>query len=428
MPCTLPALGGPRATTVTFLRSTCVPSTQTCTLGRFTQCDAEGNYVSYLVPNGAPDGTATTLVMNDYLCPLGCHATEPRCNDVDATNGLDALMDAPAVGVAGLDLVLPREGNTVAGVARILTSTFDEARGEATIVDTDGSELRVPAAVVSFQPAPYPDALVLRVRSFTVRPGTTLIAQGPRTFAIASHFDIALTGTLDAGSRRSPISAGAGSVSAVGCDGRYVEAGLSTGGGGGASPGGDGSNAPGSGGFIGAGVSPLRGGCKGFMFGDGGGGVHLVSRRRILLGAQGLINVGGAGGQCLWGVAMGGGGGGAVLLEAPTVVVVNGGAVAGRGGSGSACNADGGTPGNDGPPTGTNPAASVTCVGCPMSGSGGTELTASGGHAGTSPDPLIGRAGGGGGVGRAVVRARSSFVPPAGSMRIAFGTEPIGID
>jgi hypothetical protein len=422
MPCTLPALGGPRATTVTFLRSTCVPSTQTCTLGRFSQCDAEGNYVSYLVPNGAPDGTATTLVMNDYLCPLGCHATEPRCNDVDATNGLNAALDHPAVSPSGVDLVLPRLGNNTAGTITINTNAFDATRHEIVVTDTDGQPVSIPA--LRLMQSEAPDIIVLMVRSFTLRAGALLRSRGAPALAIASEFDIVLAGTIEVAARASNVVPSGSTTQHPICSGMLGDRGI--GGGAGAAPNANGGHSVAStstGGQRGLFpfLSPLRGGCDTFVPGPGGGAIQLVSRRRIALQSTGAIDVSGAGGIC-WQLggppsgASGAGGGGTVVMESPTAAIAVGGFIAGRGGSGAA--ADGGvcTFGNDGPTGPGTFAAPVACGGSTCtSGAGGHEGAPAGGNA-TATNGTA-QAGGGGGAGLLRISTASGTSPTTANSR-----------
>ena len=209
MPCTLNNLTSPRSATVSFVRFQCVPSSQVCTAGRSTQCDTTGNFVSYLVPNGAADGSAATLTMNMYQCPMGCHATQPRCADIDASNGFNAALDATATSSAGLDLALPRLATIAAGLVVIDTNNFDSGTGETVVTDADGVTIRVPAQII-VQGAGLPEILVLKVRSFTIRPGRTVEVRGIRALGISSHFDAYVAGILDlssevsVGRRRSP--------------------------------------------------------------------------------------------------------------------------------------------------------------------------------------------------------------------------------
>ena len=390
LPCAV-TMDGPRAVTASFTRVVCVPSSRSCTGGRFTDCDATGNYVRYDVPNGGADGTPVTLVMDDYLCPLGCHTSGTRCNDISTS--LDAIMDTPEVSPAGIDLVLPRSASIPAGVITINSGSFDEATQEVVIIDADGQSLLVPASFVDLG-APFPGVLVLKVRSFTLRSGSQLRASSDPAVAIASHFDVFLAGVVDLASSRTRGPAPGSLVTFGSCTGVWDQAGSMTSGGGGgaATDGGDGTT-PGTGGIAFA-SSGTFGGCDS-TGGAGGGALQIVSRNRIALAATGGIDVSGSGGDFFGAHAFGGGGGGKVILQAPVFSAAPGSFLVGRGGSGAATNADGtvAVPGNDGP-RGVVGATSVTCAGCGTSGAGGTENV----NFGVGGD-AVGHAGGGGGLG-----------------------------
>ena len=386
LPCAL-TMDGPRAVTSSFTRVACVPSSTSCAGGRFNDCDATGNYVSYDVPNGGADGSPVTLVMDDYLCPLGCHASGTRCNDISTS--LDAIMDTPEVSPAGIDLVLPRSASIPPG--GIAVTTFDATLREATIIDADGQALRVPAEVLS-QGGLIPDVLVLKVRSFSLRSGSELHATGMLALAVASHFDIVVSGVIDLSSKRVGGS-GAGAVfDHPICSGIWdVSGSMSSGGGAGVLAGGDGAT-PGTAGQPRVFGLALVGGCDS-RGGAGGGAVKLVSRFRVQLASTGGIDVSGSGGLVFGPHAFGGGGGGMVFLAAPLVRAAAGAFLAGRGGSGAATNSDGSVfvEGNNGP-RGNASALSVTCSGCGTSGAG------DGGAA-------VGHAGGGGGLGGSIISA-----------------------
>lgn len=417
LPCTI-TIDRPRAVTASFTRDVCAASSTTCSLGRFTACDATGNYVVYGVPNGGNDGTATTLVMHDYACPLGCHASGTRCNDVAPTNQLTVALDSPGATPSGVDLVLPRSASAPTGLIVIDTNNFDAGASETTITDTDGSTFRVPAHVVTQTDAP--EILAIAVRSFTLRAGHLIEVRGNRALAIASHFDIYLAGTFDlAGENlRSPFTRVApGSATSGACMGTNA-VGI-FGGSGNAGEGGASSDAS-AGGMVQGGAPALRGGCGVLDGGTGGGAVQFVSRTRIALGPTALVDVSGAGGRAL-GEAFptGGGSGGTVVIEAPSVNFAPGAVIGGRGGSGAAANINTQVHANGqkGTISGAAAAASVTCTGCGTSGIGATEVSFRGGDATTSAFPAGG--GGGGGVGRCIVRnAGGVFSPPAGAMKI----------
>ncbi len=416
-------------TTVTATFDNCVRSTQSCTGGSFTQCNATGDFVSHLIPNGGVGGAPTTITYDGtYACPMGCHASQPRCGDVDASNGLNAALDALETSPAGIDL--PSDISMVRSIKAIDTSNFDSGAGMTVVTLDNDSPFSVPAQIVTQSGAP--EILVLKVRSFTVPSGTTIAVTGTRALAIVSHFDVHIAGTIDlSGPAGALTGGGPGRTTTAGCVGTYLS--LASGGGALFAIGGSSS----TGGTGGTGdfnmriyMTPLGGGCAGgtgglVSGGPPGGVIQLVSRTRVTLAGSALINVVGGGGYatcvtagCTSYRATGGGSGGGVSIESPAISVENGTVVAGRGGNGAASNS--GIMGMNGSPgtiTGSTNAAASTCAGCGTGGIGGTETTLSG-SAGAGTAPAI--AGGGGGVGRCVTRNRTgSLTPPGGSMKIA---------
>lgn len=417
-PCTIASLSAPASTTASFVRYVCAPSTEVCSGGQYTQCDATGSFVSHVVPNGAANGTSTTLTMNMYQCPMGCHASLPRCADVNASNGFNLLLDSAAVSPTGVDIALPRSTSVPPGLIVIDTSNFDSGAGTTTITDADGTPIVVPASIVAQGSAP--EILVLKVRTFTVRSGFTVEVRGTRALGVASRFDIFLAGTLDlSGTIGSGTRVGPGQGNAPGCQGNVAGTMASTGGGGNSAYGGNGSDGAGGGvAFSDTTLVPLQGGCSEYLFSMGGGGaIQLVSKTRIALASTAVVDLSGAGGVAQ---VLGGGGsaGGSALLEAPTITLTSGSVIAGRGGSGAAYRyMMGATPGNEGPTSGTTGAAGVTCSGCGgTSGAGGTESSIGGG---TGTATLPGGTGGGGAAGRCVTRnASGTLNPPAGTMKL----------
>ncbi len=389
----------------------CTAGSRTCAADKYTECDAGGRFVRYDVPNAGPDGAATTLVMHDYACPLGCHATEPRCLDVLPTNGVERAIDTGQVSPTGIDVVI----DDPSGEAQILD---DQAAGSTsvTIALASGATVAVPARI---WPQPGgPDLRILEVRSFTIRAGSRLKLRGVKPIAIASHFDIYIAGVLDySGSNNFP------SMVQAGCDVPIVfPAGAGPGN---AAAGGASSNGQAGGAALTGNpdLVPLTGGCTAGL-GMGGGGLQLVSRTRIAVAPAGVITVAGRRGQALTAAGSpfhmaGGGAGGNVVLEAPGVGLIAGAVVIGRGGSGAAGNsttrsgADGLA--GDADPTGST-VTGATCPDCASrGGAGGTEASAAG-TAGTGSGNAL--AGGGGSVGRAIIRTRTIAFPPAGVMKI----------
>ena len=418
------------ATEVTATFDNCVRSTQSCTAGNFLQCDATGDFVSHVVPNGGTGGTSTTITYDGtYICPLGCHGTEPRCGDVEASNGLNEALDDDDTSPDGIDIPQDFGPRTIKSIN---TSNFDEANGLTVVTLDNNTPYSLPARVVPQTDAP--EILVIEARSFTVPAGTTITVTGTRALAIVAHFDIYIGGTLDlSGPAGSMLGGGPGHVTTAGCVGSYAS--LASGGGGFYAIGG--ASSTGAAGGSNASIpmslflTPLVGGCRGgsgglVSGGPSGGAVQLVSRTEVVLGGTALINVSGAGGLatcntagCTSFRATGGGAGGGVSIESPLITIDPGAVIGGRGGNGAASNSGTvGQPGAAGTTTGSSNAPASTCSGCGTGGVGGTESPPNG-SAGSGTAPAI--AGGGGGVGRCVTRDRfGSYVPPPGTMKIAF--------
>lgn len=417
LPCTL-SLNGPRAVTVGFRQFTCEPNRSTCTGGRLTACDADGEYATYVVPNGNGEESPVTLTMQDYECPLGCHATQPLCADVDTQMEFNAVLDTPAVSNAGRDIVIPAVGSP-AGVVTLDTATWDSTLNEIRLTDTNGGALRVPAVVV-VQPSPAPEVLVLTTRTFTLRAGSTLNVVGGRALAIVSHFDLVVAGTIDLSATRNGVdTVGPGSFidSQVVCTGHFTS-GVSGGGTNGC-PSGHGSHGATRGDPPPVAPPTLAGGCPGGggpgivqLGGIAGGALALVSRTRVSLAAAATIDLSGGHGWAAPGWATGGGSGGTLVVHAPAMVVTSGATVANRGGSGGAAGPSTSSPGLEGTITGTAGAAGGMCAGC---GTGGQGSSSAGcGSNGVGSGTALGAGGGGGG--RCVVYTLSAPLIPPGTL------------
>lgn len=388
----------------------CTPNERTCAAGRFAECDAEGQFVTFQVPNAGPDGSAATLVMHDYECPLGCHNSEPRCLDVDATNRLNEALDRADVGPTGMDLIIDDPSGTASALVM-----HDTANATVAITLANGGNLAVPGHVIT--QVGGPDIHVLEVRSLTIKSGSRLKFIGLKPIAIVSHFDIYIAGVLDYSG-----PGNTGTMLHPGCDTSLMSPAM--GGAGNVTVGGAASTGVVGGSALPANPSlqPLEGGCQAFTA-IGGGGLQLVSRRRIALAATGVIDVAGRGGPALTSggnfVMIGGGSGGNLVLEAPGVGLATGAIIIGRGGSGAAGNtttrmANPGIAGDQDVAAPSVPGGS--CPDCPASGGGGGTERGSPG-AGVGAGNAV--AGGGGSVGRCVIRAKTFVPAPAGTMKMS---------
>jgi hypothetical protein len=252
----------------------CEPDQTACTNGTVATCDATGN------------------VTSSEACALGCFEDEPRCRDIDPSNGLGQYLDMVSI-APDLDLK-DAYFNTKTG----------EVRDGAVIVDVpsfhvpgppDGTSIRVfVAGSVKLGNVYAGDKTVMPNDANPTGPAFALVARG----------DISVSGALVA------PSSGGGMIT-PGCIGGVLERNdfgssvVSGGGGGGGhatagGAGGSAGTAGGAGGLVaGSGnLIPLRGGCAGgsnFDFvGTGGGAIQLTSRTRIVI--EGVVDVRGANG------------------------------------------------------------------------------------------------------------------------------------
>lgn len=426
LPCTL-NMAGPREVAIEFRRFSCEPNISTCSAGRFTACTADGEYATYVVPNGNGELSPVTLTMRDYTCPLGCHATQAKCADIDTQMELNGALELPAVSDAGRDVVIPTEGSPP-GSVMVDTSTWDSTLHEVRVTDTSGQTLRIPAEVVT-QPAPAPEILVLTARTFTLRSGSTLDVRGTRALAIVSHYDLLVAGTIDlSAARGTQDTVGPGSFpdSTTTCIGHFT-AGVSGGGSNWCSAG-SGSNGAARGDTPSVEAPALAGGCPGgrgpgaFQFGGiAGGALGLVSRTKASLAATAVIDLSGGHGWAAPGWATGGGSGGTLIVHAPSLVVANGAVIASRGGSGGAAGPSASAPGQEGPVQGTTGAPGGSCSGCGVGGAGSSVPGC--GANGTGSGTALGAGGGGSGV--CVAYTLTPPLIPAGTMRSGYSNRTV---
>jgi hypothetical protein len=302
---------------------------------------------------------------NPADCPLGCHATEPRCLCVDASNineqTFHGLISGGLVLAPGETVTLDTSQGSIQGTSTyrgagdpgtakngIYWDTFTQAGGTmvavfgvSTLVVPTGSKIVVMGSlgVVFFVSGEVRIQGVIEARASTLNPGP-----GGGAGGLNSSLDGAACGSNSQGK-----GGGQG-----GSDLGELEAG---GGGGGAfGRGGDGGDVTGYSVFQGGSggdpdlnvaLIPLSGGCGGGAgggpdtyggpggYGGGGGGaVQISSCSTITIDSPGGIDVAGAGGECgPYGSGGGGGGsGGSILLEGASVF--NHGLLAANGGGG----------------------------------------------------------------------------------------------
>ena len=380
----------------------CVPNTVRCEDDRYTQCSAEG------------------VVEVALDCPLGCDGSQPKCVDVDPSNGVAEHLDRARTDAAAPELVLG------AG------SSIDTTTG---MVFNGGVSVDVPSTDVGAH-------RVFIVRSLAITGATTVT--GADGLIIVSDGDVAITALLDVSANQRVNGPGGG---AGACDGLDSQAASGTGGGAGGAGNGDpgagggsgngGSNAGGGGGpaLTDLDLDALRGGCEGGQatqggsactsFGGGGGGaLQITSRTIITVSGAGVIDASGGGGEpptidnvtCFNTSIRGGGGGGSggnVLLEAPQVVLDGAGVILSTKGGGGSAGGIGGAvyDGEDGGTSATPAAGGVNGVGTNANGGqGGTETLAPG--AGVDGDSNENGGGGGGAVGRARFNTSAGTINP----------------
>lgn len=353
-------------------RCGCQPGATSCASGTLVVCNS--------------DGQTTTST----ACDLGCSASNVTCQSFDP--------------FFGTGVVLP-DAQVAADVTISSGSTIDSDTGNV----RDSNNNAVPIAHRFVAQGTGNDIQVFYAHAFTID-DVRVIGTHPVSFVSAET--LLVRGKLDLGARSSQPGPGA---TTGGCAGKYGTVGnfgSAGGGAGNSTPGGSGdtfihvSGMPGPTGLPGdteTGFGGLIGGCPGGSDGTNGGGgggaVQLVSFSNVSI--VGAVSVGGGGGS-----ARGGGGSaGNLVIEAPTVSVA--GVIAANGGGGGACDslaADGGF--------GVSPALGPSCSG--SHGGAGAAGTAAPGNG--QPGQNHSEAGGGGSLGRMLVRtAAGTFTPGGGS-------------
>lgn len=370
-------------------RCGCSPGAVTCSNSDLETCNA--------------DGKSTTSVN----CELGCATSNDRCATFKASNGLDSAMNA-AVGeppaVFSLDITVDTDACVVHDSANNLLSV-------KTLKLTQLSGPGICAVVAG---------------SFEIGNVNTV---GVNALAFAAIGAITIHGKIDLSARHAPrgtAGGGAGFTMLGACV--PPDGGTESGGGGNATKGGDGvflasvpTHRPG--GLAQTNFSPLAGGCYGGVVtdgdgggipGDGGGALQLDSNTSVTIASSALIALGGTGGDD----GAGGGSGGTCIIESPSVTIA--GAIAANGGGGGfayppGCPSPGADATND-----MNPAlgGTGTCAAAFHGGAGGTGTTSA--QDGT-PD-----GGGGGSVGRMLIRtADGTFTGPGTIFSIAKTTDSL---
>ncbi len=365
----------------------CERNETTCTNGKTQTCDANG------------------AVVASEACALGCFEDQPRCRNVDPSNGLAAYVDMVA---------FPSDLDLDGGV--IYTESGEILEGDVPVA---GIPTFLTAAAVGGVPIRV--VVVRNLRIANVR----IFARASERTGVQTWTGPAIafvaTGTITVAGRIL-VSGGAGGSIIPGCVGgnslpfdRSCVCGA--GGGGFATAGGAGGNACDPGGPAGASsgaesLSPLRGGCPGggrdgSMGSPGGGAIQLTSRRSIHILATIDVRGESRGQADAPYYLTGGGAGGGILIEAPDITLALGAnliSIGGAGGSGDATGYVPPPPADDGLPRAGIPCTTVSSL-CGAGGDGGAPGSpATKGSNANSPTARAG--GGGGGLGRARINTR----------------------
>ncbi len=378
--------------------------------------------------DGGCRGTAVTCNPNQ------CQTASTGCTDAGSClfgtrNGLtcDAGTGAPATCNPSFNCIPVQTG-----LFPYVPSNFTEGQlptdgGVAFTVDTPRTldTSGTPSITVGTMP-PFTlitqggqSTVLVKVTSFSVLSGQTLLITGTRPIIFAVLGDALVDGTIRASNGPGPAACGNGGNG----DGSGMGNGFSGGGGGGfGSAGGVGGTTGGSGaGALGAvngepTLMPLRGGCNGgngsASGGAGGGAIQITASGTLTIaGTLAAPGLGGTGASWGGGDSGGGGGsGGGILLEGATVLINSSARLTANGGSGG--EGSGGGSGADGL-DGNETSSTATANGGNDEGNGGNGGVGAAGTTAAGPglsggDQNDGAGGGGGGVGRIRVNASTS--------------------
>jgi hypothetical protein len=372
----------------------CDPNETACTNGTLATCDASG------------------AVVSKEACALGCFENQPRCRDIDPSNGLAAYVDMVS---NPPDLDLSSGG--------IITTSNGQISSQSS------GSIQVPSFLISASPAGAQMRVFVanrvRLGNVTVAADTPDWGQGP-ALAIVASADITVEGTVDLTDVDRPSPGGVSFAACIGTMGvmntgsgaQLVISG--SGGGGHATAGGGGGDVGSTSGGSPGGVSgtealvPLRGGCSSDSLITGGGAIQLGSRTRVAV--SGTINANGGSGIPMQDAIAGGGGGGGILLEAPIVELGASAKLLANGGSGASYQAAGTPSFTLAPAVGGKCSPPNVYCGDGGNGAAVTVDATNGASPSYSPSPAVVTAGsGGGGLGRIRINTRDATYTKASS-------------
>ncbi len=350
----------------------CEPNQTVCANGAVQTCDASGS------------------VTSSEACALGCFESEPRCRNIEPSNGLaqyaDAIPQPPDLDLSAGGTINVDTGAVMVGLDPVIASSV--------LVNRPAGGVPIRLFVVRNA----------RIGDVGVYANQSTALNNQPALAIVATGNISIEGAFRLN--------GVGSVSNAACDGEVGIAASSqpyrltgSGGGGHATAGAPGgalsgfSSAPDAGSANGtATLIPLRGGCSSGGNATGGGAIQLSARGKLVV--SGMIDAMGSSGQAEQGSVAGGGAGGGILLEASSVELTGSGKLLGTGGAGASPERNGGYSETGDPPLGGTCSVSAYCG---AGGDGATNTTPA--TPGTSipfvtAADYIGSGGGGGGLGR----------------------------
>jgi hypothetical protein len=278
------------------------------------------------------------------MCPLGCFETEPRCRELDPSNGFAAYVDM-VTNPPDVDVTSNGSFDTGTGTFKI-DSMIVDVPNFSVPAPTGGAPVRV-FVVHDFHVAQNKSVFAFDSTSADRVTGIALAIVATGTITIDGELDVTGPGSqgdtvctghhgneTDNGTQVQTGASGGGGFATAGAAGAGLVNGIAGGAGGG---------------VIGnASLVPLRGGCPagGMMTDNGlyspygtlaGGAVQLSAGNAVVI--NGTINVDGGTGYpeqvSANGIAVyGGGSGGGVLLEAATVTLGPNAKLLARGGGG----------------------------------------------------------------------------------------------
>lgn len=411
----------------------CTPEAKGCKLCQAGQTVCANGEVQMCDANGA--------VSSSESCPLGCFDSEPRCRELDPSNGLGTYVDMVS-NPPDVDLTASATVDTGTGAfmpaAPVTVPNFfiPPTTGAPGVRVFVVHNFHIASDVyLSAGDSTSPDGGFTGIALAIVATGTIAIDGEIDIAGPGSHADAACTGgdgqNTDNGTREQTAASGGGGFATAGAKGGSLSA-----------PGLAGGHASGT---IGnATLVPLRGGCpagaivtdngRTGAFGTVAGGALQLSSA-VSISINGVINADGGSsypfqiGAISSGI-FGGGSGGGILLEAPAITLGPVGKLLARGGAGGTSGLPPTTNVLDANPI-TAPPCSTASIYCGRGGAGAAPgVSAQAGqdadYTNSSSVTAMETGGGGGGLGRIRINTMSGTYTQSGSS-IAAGDVTTGV-